>query len=226
MTLVLIFKYDAYIEIISHLDYVDLYNLAHTEKAFNHVIYDDSILKRILLKNIGGLISRHYPKYSSIDFQLPYDLNIAKPLKDIYNRCRIMIHELYGEDIYYGYKIPRWVNIPQFKDDITRQLYSDIKYKLWDNSLKISNQLKFDIKEIVFPFYACDIYLSDTNIEKEEFFHNFNDYITVLNQTVNYIHIVKDTILAKYEDERLAEDLIQRLLFIKKYSRVNYGFTY
>jgi hypothetical protein len=228
MNLTLILNHDTSIEIIRYLDYIDLYNLAHVEKAFNHIIYDDSILKRILLKNIGAYMSRYYPEHVDVNFQLPPDLNIAKSLKDIYNSCRIMINKLYLEDEPYTYKIPRWINIPQFKDDITRQLYSGIKYELWDNSMKFSNILKFNIKEIVFPFYAynCDMYLHETNIDENTFFDNFDDFITVSNETVHYMKIVRDTILEKYKSENLAENLIQRILFIKKYSKVNYGFTY
>ena len=100
------------IDFLNHFDYVDLHNLCQTETS-QDICDDDVILKSLLLNNLG----------------LKFDLKIAKPLQDLYNSITRLVNENYPEDIDdYSFRFPRWINIPQFKDDMKRRIYINLMY--------------------------------------------------------------------------------------------------
>lgn len=175
--------YDAYINFLSEMDYIDLHNLCQTDTKASQICDDDTILKSILIKNTNDKL------------KFPKDLSIAEPLKKLYNSVSRLVNELYPEDeTDYMYKLPRWVNVPLFKQDMMRRIYVLIINEIYNDFPEqvITNTYKLYTPEITLPFTAfnIDYEITDTGLEDNEFFKVYNNKVELAPETVYYLKTV------------------------------------
>ncbi len=210
--------YTDYIHFLNQFDYIDLHNLCHTSTQFSDICYDDITLKSVLQNNIIE--------------KLP-NLNIAKPLQDLYDSINNLVEENYPENSDYTFKFPRWINIPQFKDDMIRRIYlelcSNIQHDIYlqyDEQKKNIYEMNKNVIHInkpilIFPFYALNIerYITDTNLDQNEFLNDFDNILKLSEETISYIEQMINLIFLEQGYHRYLESAIEHILFIKSYTR-------
>jgi hypothetical protein len=209
--------YDNYIIFLSQFDYVDLHNLCKIDHDNENICEDDEILKSILMKNLG--------------LKLP-NMIIAQPLHNLYNSLFSLINELYPEENFFGFKFPRWINKEQFKDDMARKIYKQLKYNLWEDlfnydiNYKNNKELKFKLSidtlilykpDIVFPFHALntEYEFTDTSIDKHEYLNDYNNKLKLSYDTIHYIEDMIQYIFDRKGYGVFIEKAIEPILFIK-----------
>lgn len=206
------------IDYLYHLDYVDIKSLSFANKDFNIMLNDDTTLKNILYEQCNNYI------------YLPPKFPILKALNELYNIITVFTYKLYPDDM----KWPRWINIEMFRNDLKRNIYSNLYYKITDllycdrndildmnliiDKMKIIN---LDKIELIFPFcaYNDDFYLTDTNICENKFYLNFNKELHLSDTVLDYFRYSFLYLFNKYNKYNVdIENNLLNLLFIRNYS--------
>lgn len=213
------------INYLSALDYVDLHNLCQTSKEFKKICDDNLLLKQILSDSI-----------SQFNFMLSFNYDVATPLKLLYQSIKNLVDENYPEyDDDYGYKFPRWVNIPHFKDDMIRHIYYDMVFVLWDILYdyqekhgqlekgcvtKKLNKLAIVKKTTIsFPFLPLnkEMHILYANFDRTDF---LNDIENELQLDLSVAQYIEDSVLAISNHYTYAiEEGLFDILFIRRYTR-------
>jgi hypothetical protein len=141
------------IDFLSTLDYVDLQNLSQTDKKLSDICVNDTILRNILYQTYYEELSKSvYIKYYNKNniplpkVYLPPNFPIAEAQQLLYNNILKLVNINFPETL----KWPRWINREKFKEDMIRNVYQDLCYKIRDylyNQAYISQAIK-DLKHV------------------------------------------------------------------------------
>jgi hypothetical protein len=106
------------IDFLSTLDYVDLQNLCHTDKALSGICRDNTILRNILYQTYNTALedSIYAKKYKKKDIELPQlylppNFPIAEALRSLYDNILALVDVNYPD---YDFQWPRWINRENF----------------------------------------------------------------------------------------------------------------
>jgi hypothetical protein len=199
------------IDFLSTLDYVDLQNLCHTDKALSGICRDNTILRNILYQTYNTALedSIYAKKYKKKDIELPQlylppNFPIAEALRSLYDNILALVDVNYPD---YDFQWPRWINRENFKEDMVRQIYYNLYFKitakLYEKSsiakaIKKIKSVDIDAHIITFPFVAFneDQYISEMAADDNKYTRYINNtliqiiYITYLVYGKNrLIHI-------------------------------------
>ena len=204
------------IDYLSYLDYIDYTSLSNTNKELHKLLNNDNVLRNILYKRCND------------DIYLPSNFQITKALTSLYNEITSFIYKLYPDDI----KWPRWINIEIFRNDIKRNVYLDLYNKIIDVCHEVGKDLSnvniYNMKtiiltqvELIFPFaaYNDDIYLCNSDIDKNKFYKHFNRELHLSDIVLDYFsHTLLYLINKNERFDFDVEDKILDLLFIRDYT--------
>ena len=200
------------LDYLSHLDYVDLKFLSHTNKDLYKILNEDKILRNILYK------------IAENDIYFPPNFPISKALNELYNKITSFVNVLYPNNMEW----PKWINIEIFKrsmkNTIYLQLSNQISTLLNNNGEGILNKLKiFNLEkaELIFPFTAYNniYYLNDTDIQTAEFYKHFDMILNLPDIILDYFKLPLLFLLKKYDKrDKIIAYTISNLLYIREHT--------
>lgn len=220
------------IDYLSSLDYVDLQNLCMTDKNLNNICHHDETLRNILYKTFQTQINNSdYSKFYKKNniklptINLPPNFPISDALQSLYDNILKLIYINYPQDM----KWPRWVNKEQFKDDMIRNIYWNLYFKITEYLYKkkvidIKNLKSVHINPILiaFPFvsYNDDEYITDMSKEDNKYTQYVTNDLDLPPLFTEYLmHIFSHWEKPFDEYSGILEDTLWVMLFYRDYSR-------
>ena len=228
---------DLSIDFLSTLDYVDLQNLCKSDKKLSNICVNDSILRNILYQTYDEALknSNYMGFYMKNDIALPKiylppNFPIARALRKLYNNIDALVDVNYPADATY-FKWPRWVDKAKFKDDMIRQIYNDLCYKIRDylydkkpisDAIKSLDSVNIQPSLLAFPFvYDSDEqYLREMEDDDNKYADHVTNTLKIPDLFRDYLYEIFNAWNKPFDEYTgILEDTLWAMLFYRDYSR-------
>jgi hypothetical protein len=221
------------IDYLSKLDYVDLQSVCKINKQLNNICSNDMILRNILFKTYDeALLNSYYVKsYKKQNIKLPLlflpsNFPIAMALQSLYDNIVKLVYINYPKNM----KWPRWINKEKFIEDMIRNIYWDLYYKITGyiykkrDVISIVDLTKVEINKVLITFPFVSYNDEDILFEMDEADNKFSQYafneLVIPDLFTNYLYDIFNHWSSPFDQySGILEEVLWILLFFRSYSR-------